>query len=162
LRQDRSKDGDDPAAIEKDVARSRGRIAGAPVVLVVCLTMEEMDVYTDAIRARAEYLMAVQGTAMAVQNLMLAAHSEGLGSCWMCAPLFCPEVVRAALDLPQQWEPQALVTIGLPADPGVTRPRKPLCDVVRKHERKKFAQLSDLEPKPARQHDGDSVISGQG
>jgi len=162
LRQHRTTDGDDPAAIEKDVARSRARIADAPVVLVVCLTMEEMDVYADATRARAEFLMAVQGTAMAVQNLMLAAHSEGLGSCWMCAPLFCPDVVRATLDLPQLWEPQALVTIGFPAGPGVTRPRKPLCDVVRRHERKRFVHLSDPEHKPARHHDGDSVISDHG
>jgi coenzyme F420-0:L-glutamate ligase / coenzyme F420-1:gamma-L-glutamate ligase len=75
-------------------------------VLVVWLTMEEMDAYSDAARARAEFLIAVQSTAMAAQNLMLAAHSEGLGSCWMCAPLFCPEVVRTTLNLLQQWEPR--------------------------------------------------------
>ena len=133
LRQDRTNDGDDPVSIEADVARSRARIAGAPVVLVVCVTMEEMDVYSDAARARAEFLMAVQSTAMAAQNLMLAAHSEGLGSCWMCGPLFCPEVVRATLDLPQQWEPQALVTIGFPAGPAKQRPRKPLNVFVRQY-----------------------------
>jgi coenzyme F420-0:L-glutamate ligase/coenzyme F420-1:gamma-L-glutamate ligase len=48
LREDRTKDGDDPDAIERDVARSRARITRAPVVLVVCVTMEEMDVYADA------------------------------------------------------------------------------------------------------------------
>ena len=133
LRQDRTSDGDDPESIEADVARSRTRIGGAPVVVVVCLTMEEMDVYADAARAHAEFLMAVQSTAMAAQNLMLAAHSEGLGSCWMCAPLFCPEVVRTTLDLPQQWQPQALVTMGFPASAGNRRPRKPLNDVVRQH-----------------------------
>jgi coenzyme F420-0:L-glutamate ligase / coenzyme F420-1:gamma-L-glutamate ligase len=115
LREDRANDGDDPVAIEQDVARSRARLSSAPTVLVVCLTMEEMDVYANAIRARAEFLMALQSTAMAVQNLMLAAHSEGLGSCWMWGPLFCPDVVRATLDVPPQWEPQALVTIGYPA-----------------------------------------------
>ena len=133
LRQDRTNDGDDPASIETDVARSRLRIAGSPVVLVVCLTMEEMDAYSDAARARAEFLMAVQGTAMAAQNLMLAAHSEGLGSCWMCAPLFCPDVVRTTLNLPQQWEPQALVTIGFPAGAANQRPRKPIEEVMREY-----------------------------
>jgi len=134
LRQDRTSDGDDPESIEADVARSRTRIGEAPVVLVVCLTMEEMDVYADAARAHAEFLMAVQSTAMAAQNFMLAAHSEGLGSCWMCAPLFCPEVVRTALDLPHQWQPQALVTMGFPAGAGNRRPRKPLNDVVRQYD----------------------------
>jgi hypothetical protein len=41
----------------------------------------------------------------------------------MCAPLFCPDVVRTSLDLPHDWEPQALVTLGRPAAPGRDRTR---------------------------------------
>ncbi|MEZ4580208.1 MAG: nitroreductase family protein [Caldilineaceae bacterium] len=44
------------------------------------------------------------------QNLLLAAHAHGLGACWMCAPLFVPDLVRTVLDLPPAWEPQALIT----------------------------------------------------
>jgi coenzyme F420-0:L-glutamate ligase/coenzyme F420-1:gamma-L-glutamate ligase len=53
---------------------------------------------------------------MAGQNILLAAHDAGLGGCWMCAPLFCADVVRDALDLPGDWQPQALLTIGYPAE----------------------------------------------
>ena len=60
--------------------------------------------------------MAVQSVALACQNLLLAAHAHGLGACWMCAPLFVPELVRDTLDLPQTWEPQALITLGYPAE----------------------------------------------
>jgi nitroreductase len=74
--------------------------------------------------------MAVQSTAMAVQNLMIAACSEGLGTCWMCAPLFCPDVVRATLKLPLAWEPQALVTLGRPAAIAKQKPRKPLHQIL--------------------------------
>jgi len=130
LFEDRLRDGDANDAIERDVVRSRARITGAPAVIAVCLTLEEMDRYPDPRRERAEYLMAVQSTAMAVQNLLLAAGAEGLGACWMCAPLFCPEVVKAALDLPAAWEPQALVTLGHPAEAGKERGRKPLPAVV--------------------------------
>jgi F420 biosynthesis protein FbiB-like protein len=83
---------------------------------MVCLSMADMDRYPDERRAAAERLMAVQSTALAVQNLLLAAHEAGLGACWMCAPLFCPDVVSAELQLPADWEPQALVTIGYPAE----------------------------------------------
>jgi coenzyme F420-0:L-glutamate ligase / coenzyme F420-1:gamma-L-glutamate ligase len=131
LREDRTRDGDRAEAIEQDVTRSRARITGAPIVLVVSLTREDLDVYPDEPRNRAEFLMAVQSTAMAVQNLMIAAASEGIGTCWMCAPLFCPDVVHQALSLPSTWEPQALVTIGFPDGPGRDRPRKPLAEVVR-------------------------------
>ncbi len=130
LKNDRTRDGDDAAAIERDVARSRARMSDAPVLLAICLTMEEMDRYPDERRNCAEFLMAVQSTAMAVQNLMVAASSEGLGTCWICAPLFCPDVVCAVLKLPAAWEPQALVTLGRPAGVAKHKPRKPLDEVV--------------------------------
>jgi nitroreductase len=91
---------------------------------LVCLTLEDMDRYPDERRTRAEYLMAVQGAAMAGENLLLAAHAAGLGASWLCAPLFAPEVARAALDLPAAWEPQALVLLGWPAGPGADRGRR--------------------------------------
>jgi coenzyme F420-0:L-glutamate ligase / coenzyme F420-1:gamma-L-glutamate ligase len=131
LAADRARDGDPPDAIAGDVARSHARITGAPVLVLVCLTLEEADVYPDEVRSRAEFLMAVQSTAMATQNLLLAAHAEGLAACWMCAPLFCPEVVRASLGVPPAWQPQGLVTLGFPADGGRDRPRKPLAAFVR-------------------------------
>ena len=67
-------------AVRSDVIRSFQRITGAPVVIVVAMTLAEMDSYPDESRARAEYLMAVQSTAMATQNLLLAAHAYGPGS----------------------------------------------------------------------------------
>jgi len=131
LAEDRARDGDDPAAIARDVARSHARITGAPVVIAVCLTLADMDRYPDAARAAAERVMAIQSTAMAVQNLLLAATAEGMGACWMCAPLFCPDAVRGALDLPADWEPQALVTLGSPASAGKPAARRAIADVVR-------------------------------
>ena len=44
----------------------------------------------------------------------------------MCAPLFCPDTVKAALGLPADWEPQALVTLGYPAAAGRIRERRTL------------------------------------
>src|SRR5689334_4266127 len=76
LRADRQADGDDDAAIAQDVARSHARLAEAPAVIVACLTLADMDRYPDARRASAERAMAVQGTAMAVQNMLLLAHAE--------------------------------------------------------------------------------------
>ena len=131
LRSDRSRDGDPAEAIDADVARSYARITGAPVLIVVCMTMTDMDRYADDKRNQAERMMATQGTAMAAQNLLLAAHAAGLGACWMCAPLFCPDVVSAALALPADWEPQAIITLGYPADQGKPFRRRPLSEIIR-------------------------------
>jgi len=124
-RNDLAADGVDAAHIEQRIAISHVRLTTAGALIVVALTMEEMDIYADAARARAEWTMAVQSTALACQNLLLAAHHYGLGACWMCAPLFAPELVRAVLDLPASWEPQALITIGYPAEEKV-KERAPL------------------------------------
>jgi F420 biosynthesis protein FbiB-like protein len=131
LRADRLADGDPPDAVEADAARSFARLAQAPVVLAVCLTLADMDQYPDPRRAQAEYLMAVQSVAMAVQNLLLVAHAQGLGACWMCAPLFCPEAVISALALPADWQPQALVALGYPASAGKPARRMALSEIVR-------------------------------
>lgn len=126
LRRDRTADGDASDAIEADIDRSYQRITQAPVAVVLCVDMRDMHHYPDQVRNDAEYLMAVQSTAMAAQNLLLAARAEGLGACVMCAPLFCPEVVIESLQLSPQWRAQMLVTIGEPASPGRERPRLPL------------------------------------
>lgn len=124
LKADRMADGDDPQEVAADVARSYARITGAAVAVLICLTIEEMDQYADEKRSRAEYLMAVQGVAMAGHNLLMAAHAYGLGACWMCAPLFAPGAASEALNLPTNWEPQGLVLFGWPAGTGKERGRR--------------------------------------
>lgn len=126
---DLTRDGLDPASIERRIAVSHARLTGAAVLIVTCVTMEEMDVYPDAARNHAEWVMAVQSVALACQNLLLAAHAAGLGACWMCAPLFVPAQVRSALDLPESWEPQAIVTLGYPAE-SKEKARRPLGECV--------------------------------
>jgi coenzyme F420-0:L-glutamate ligase/coenzyme F420-1:gamma-L-glutamate ligase len=111
--------------VERLVRRSYERISTAPAVFLTFVSMVDMDHYPDEGRQHAEWIMAVQSVALAAQNLLLMAHAEGLGACWMCAPLFCPDVVRAELDLPADWDAQALITVGYPAEER-TRDREPI------------------------------------
>ncbi len=134
LRADRLRDGDAPGVVDADVGRSFQRLTAAPIVVVVATTTIDMDVYPEPRRREAEYLMAVQSTAMAVQNLLLAAHAAGLGACWLCAPLFCQDTVRAVMALPADWQPQAIITLGVPGADGKPYSRRPLADVVRRVE----------------------------
>ena len=91
-----------------------------------CLTWDGLDRYPDETRQRAEWGMALLSLGAAVENLMLAAADAGLASCWVAAPIFCPEEARDALELPAAWLPHALVMVGRP-DPGyVARERPPV------------------------------------
>jgi F420 biosynthesis protein FbiB-like protein len=129
-RADLANDGLGAAEIEVELEKSRRRLVESPAVVVGSVYPDPLDEYPDAARQEAETLMAAHSLGAALQNVMLAAHANGLASCWMCAPVFCPDVVRAALGLPAHLVPHALVTIGYPTRPPRERERPSLDQIV--------------------------------
>lgn len=99
------------ADITARVERSLRRIAEAPVIVLFCRDRS-------AIRKEEpeEHTMGIQSVANMATYLALAAHAEGLAANWICWPLYAPEEVRAALDLPVTWEPQGMLFLGWPAE----------------------------------------------
>ena len=79
-----------------------------------CLTWDGLDRYPDADRQRAEFGMALLSLGAAVENFMVAAADGGYASCWVAAPIFCPEAARDALALDPEWLPHAMVVVGRP------------------------------------------------
>jgi coenzyme F420-0:L-glutamate ligase/coenzyme F420-1:gamma-L-glutamate ligase len=125
-------DGQSPEVVEKRLEGSRRRLLDAPVLVLLCLYLEELDAYPDAARRQGETTMAVQSLGAAAQNVLLAAYDLGLDAGWMCAPLFCPEKVVEALALDPEQIPHALLTLGYAeADPPKRRGRKPLGELYR-------------------------------
>ena len=69
-------------------------------------------------------------TAMAVQNMLLAAHVMGLGACVMTAPLLADKVWQKLADLPMGFEATCLVAIGYPAEKPSAPRRKPISQIM--------------------------------
>ena len=118
-----------PEEIQKRLTRSRERITGAPVVILLCVDMTEMDSYPDTRRKKAEYIIATQSAANAGMQLLLAAHAVGLGGVWVCSPVFAQETVQNALNISKSWEPQAMFLVGYPVEIPAGRERKSLDEV---------------------------------
>jgi len=98
----------------------------AKVVIVVC---SDLNVYkTFPNKERALSLFTIQETAAATQNLLLAAHSLGLGACWVS--LFSEDQVKEALNLPKNVRPLVIVPLGHTKSKTTPKPRKPLKDVI--------------------------------
>lgn len=116
--------------IDARLANSRYRLLHAPVLIIPCLYLEELDRYSDAKRQEAETIMAIQSLGAAVENMMLAAWSLGLDSGWMCAPLFCPEVVCEALELDSSLIPHALITLGYLGSEPKRREHRPIAELI--------------------------------
>jgi len=119
--------------IEFRIARSRERIATSPVIIILCMDMSEMNVFSTSEDkfAYTERTMAIQSVACAGLQLQLAAHAEGLSSVWTCSPLFAQDIVRSTLDLPEKWEPQAMFFLGYASETPKEKYIKPIQDVVR-------------------------------
>ncbi len=81
----------------------------APVVIVVCSNLERIGEYGE----RGRNLYAIQDTAAAIENLMLAAWDRGIGSCWVGA--FNEKEIKDILSLPEHIKPVAVIPIGYPS-----------------------------------------------
>ena len=125
-RADLAADGVAPDRIDELVQASHAKLTSAPAMVLGCLTWNGLDRYPDEQRQRAEWGMALLSLGAAVENLMVAAADADLASCWVAAPIFCPEVARDALTLPDEWLPHALVLVGYPAPTYVGRERPPI------------------------------------
>ena len=78
-----------------------------------------------------EKLMAIHSLAAAIENMIIAAHSLGLGCVWLGVPLLIRGKFDELLKPPEGCELQAIIALGYPAEEPKLRSRKPLEEVVK-------------------------------
>lgn len=102
-------------------------VGQAPVIIVACGHEER------AYKKMGGYWNSMPlDIGIAIEHLMLAAVSEGLGTCWIGA--FIEEQVREILGVPEGVKIVALTPVGYPAGDKTHRPRKSLDEIIM-HER---------------------------
>ena len=69
-------------------------------------------------------------TSAAMMQLLLQAHAEGLGACWMSGFLLARERISELLRIRPPWKMLGGVALGWPAEKPAPQPRKPLEKVV--------------------------------
>lgn len=125
-RQQLQMDGQSDEVVALRMEKSRQRILNAPVIIIPCLYLGDLDHYPDERRQSDETIMAIQSIGAAIQNMLLMAYDLGLDTGWMCAPLFCPQIVCEVLGLEQRLIPHALITLGYAAADPQRRERLPM------------------------------------
>jgi nitroreductase len=94
---------------------SPGIFVGPPVYIVICVEEPPDPTPGDEREGLAD-------CSIASQNIMLAAHSLGLGSCAILS--YSPIATQEILDLPERIKPQLVVTLGYPAEDPEPPPRR--------------------------------------
>ena len=124
-REDLRRDGVGEGAIASRIARSDALLGLAPVLIVPWIRFRGSHPYPDAERSHAEQEMFLLSGGAAIQNLLLALHAQGFGSCWISSTIFCQEETRAALGMDENWYALGAVTVG-PKPDGEPPPRPAL------------------------------------
>jgi nitroreductase len=94
-----------------DAALQQSWMKDAPVHIIVCAEPKKAEQFYGL---RGERLYTVQNCAAAIENMLLTAHSLNLGSCWVGA--FDEEMLKRTLNIPDDVRPQAIITLGYPAE----------------------------------------------
>lgn len=100
-------------------------IEEAPVVIVVCADEAQS---SQGYGNRGATLYCIQDTAAAIENILLAAHALGLGTCWVGA--FREDLVKKALNAPMNVRPVAIVPVGYAAEKPNAPMKKSLNEIV--------------------------------
>jgi nitroreductase len=67
---------------------------------------------------------AIVDAVIAMQNMVIAAWTLGIGSCWIGD--YKEEKVKNLLKIPDKWKVVALLTLGYPAEQPERRKKKPV------------------------------------
>lgn len=108
---DLERDGKSAESVAKRVRRG-DILRKAPYLVVPCLVMDGSHTYGDERRDAAEREMFVVAAGAGVQNFLVALAGERLGSAWVSSTMFCRDVVRDVLGLPESWDPMGAVAVG--------------------------------------------------
>ncbi|MEU9122066.1 coenzyme F420-0:L-glutamate ligase [Streptomyces sp. NPDC048506] len=122
-------DGTSEEAIARRVRRGEV-LRNAPYLAVPCMVTDGAHDYPDARRSAAEREMFVVAHGAGIQNFLVALAGERLGSAWISSTMFCRDVVRDVLELPDAWEPMGAVAIGRPAQAPTERAPRAAGDFV--------------------------------
>lgn len=137
-------------------------IAKAKMVLIFCADFQK---WYDAFQAggceprrpgAGDLLLAVDDALIAAQNAVTAAHSLGIGSCYIGDIMENCEIHRELLNLPEYVFPAAMLVFGYPSEGQLTRKkpeRVPMKHIVHENEYRRMdrEELEEMFGAPQRQ-----------
>ena len=120
------KDSIDGERLEKTVS-IYDKMLSAGAFLIVCMNIRNQQLNKPYEEWTTKW--GVQSVAAAMENLMLAACAEGLGTCWLGTPSWKSAEIKKLFNIPENAEILAMTPIGYPDESPKARPRLPAEEV---------------------------------
>lgn len=118
----------------------------APVLFTICVDINKLekmmnkrdwDIVTNDVSL---LLFGIQDASYMAQNMVIAAESKGLGTCYLGSPIRTAENLKEKYNLPDKVFPLVQLVMGYPSEDPPTRPRYPLDFVLFEDE---YPKLTD-------------------
>ena len=104
----------------------------APLYFIVCVDLNKIGKIMEkrnwqiATNDLSSFLFGIQDAAYFAQNMVIAAESLGLGTCYIGSVPYFADKIAKDFKLPKKVFPLVGITVGFPAENPPTRPRYPL------------------------------------
>ena len=130
LKNDLRRDGISEEHIIQKVNNTKSNFLEAPVLILLCLDITELEKYPDNERSLNETILGIQSISSSATYLLLAFEIMKLAACWYCAPLFAKDIIKETLNLPEEFLPMAFFSVGYPSRSVSPPPRKDLKEIL--------------------------------
>lgn len=134
------------------LSRNESQILSAPVVLLFCADLKRLEfacikagvsIVHDTLE---NFIVTVIDTALLAQNFVVAAESQGYGICYIGGVRNNPDEISELVNLPDKVFPLFGMTVGIPAEIQIVKPRLPTEAIVHEnvYDETKYENIIDL------------------
>lgn len=115
--------------LSRDIERN---VFSAPLLFTICVDVYRMERVMEKRRWKRKasdlytLMFGIQDAAYMGENMVIAAESLGLGSCYIGAAPFIAKKIKEQYELPDKVLPLVMLTMGYPAEDPPIRPRYPM------------------------------------
>src|SRR4030042_1404924 len=114
------------------LTRKKGVPFGAPLLFTICVDLHRMELIMEkrgwktVTNDLSMLVFGIQDASLMAENMVIAAESFGMGSCFLGAAPYIADKIARKYKLPPRVFPLVQLVMGYPAESPHTRPRYPL------------------------------------
>ncbi len=144
------------------LTRKKGVPFGAPLLFTICVDLHRMELIMEkrgwktVTNDLSMLVFGIQDASLMAENMVIAAESFGMGSCFLGAAPYIADKIARKYKLPPRVFPLVQLVMGYPAENPPTRPRYPLSFTLFEDE---YIKMNDADVDEAMKHMDDGYLA---